>query len=113
MKEGFKFDATGYLLLEVGAHPISLADKGLPILILDSTWRLLPGLQQSLTGSPTRRSIPGNVESAYPRKSKLFDDPKGGLASIEALYMTSELLGKGDPSLLDGYDWKEEFLAGL
>ena len=113
MKEGFKFDATGYILLEVGARPISPADKGWPILVLDSTWRLLPRLQKSLTGGPRRRSIPGNIESAYPRKSKLFDDPKEGLASIEALYIAAELLGEGDPALLDGYEWKEEFLAGL
>ena len=112
-KPGFKFDATGYILLEMGARPLSRMDAGRPILVLDSTWRLLPGLQQCLTGRLRRRSIPWHVESAYPRKSKLFYDPMGGLASIEALYLAAELLGESDPTLLDGYEWKEEFLAGL
>jgi pre-rRNA-processing protein TSR3 len=53
------------------------------------------------------------VRTAYPRVSKVFDDPTAGLASIEALYLARKLLGDDDPSLLDGYHWKAPFLASL
>ena len=52
----------------------------------------------------------GDVRTAYPRVSKVFDDPQQGLASIEALYLAKRLLGDDDASLLDGYHWREEFL---
>ena len=39
------------------------------------------------------------------------EDPVEGLASVEALYVAKRLLGDDDPSLLDGYHWKDEFLA--
>jgi pre-rRNA-processing protein TSR3 len=60
-----------------------------------------------------RRSIPGQLATAYPRTSKVFEDPAAGLASIEALYVARRLLGDDDPSLLDGYHWKEQFLSSL
>lgn len=112
-KPGFVFDATGYTLLAVDAPPLSLADAGRPLLLLDSTWRWLPQLVACVTGTPVLRSIPGDVRTAYPRTSKVFEDPAQGLASIEALYLARKLLGDDDPSLLDGYHWKEAFLASL
>ncbi len=112
-RPGFTFDATGFLLLAVDAPPLSPADAGLPLLLLDSTWRWLPRLLACLHGEPIRRSIPGNLQTAYPRVSRLFEDPEGGLASIEALYVARRLLGDDDPSLLDGYHWKEQFLEQL
>jgi pre-rRNA-processing protein TSR3 len=110
-KPELRFDATGFLLLAVDAPPLSTADAGRPLLLLDSTWRWLPQLMACVTGAPIRRSIPGNVQTAYPRVSKVFDDPTAGLASIEALYLARKLLGDDDPSLLDGYHWKDAFLA--
>lgn len=112
-KPGFRFDATGFVLLAVDAPPLSRADAGHPLLLLDSTWRWLPQLEDCVTGTPIRRSIPGQVATAYPRVSKLFEDPAGGLASIEALYLARRVLGDDDPTLLDGYRWKDEFLASL
>jgi pre-rRNA-processing protein TSR3 len=112
-KPGFAFDATGFTLLAVGAPPLSPADAGRPLLVLDSTWRWLPQLEACLRGSPVPRSIPGGVRTAYPRTSKVFADPDGGLASIEALYVARRLLGDDDPSLLDGYHWKDVFLQSL
>ena len=64
-------------------------------------------------GAPQRRSIPGTIVTAYPRESKVFDDPTGGLASVEALYLARRLLGDDDPTLLDGYHWRDRFLAIL
>ena len=107
----FEYDATGHLELAVDAPPLSQADQGHPLLILDSTWRLLPELKACLRGETVRRSIPGDIATAYPRVSRNFDDPAGGLASIEALYIACKILGYDDPSLLDGYHWRDEFLA--
>jgi pre-rRNA-processing protein TSR3 len=112
-REGFTFDATGFTLLAVDAPPLCVADAGRPLLLLDSTWRWLPQLMACLRGEPVRRSIPGQLATAYPRTSKVFEDPAAGLASIEALYVARRLLGDDDPSLLDGYHWKEQFLSSL
>lgn len=112
-RPGFTFDGTGFLLLAVGAPPLSTADAGHALLLLDSTWRWLPQLRACVTGSPIERSIPGGITTAYPRTSKVFEDPAAGLASIEALYLARALLGDVDASLLDGYHWKDAFLAGL
>ena len=112
-KPGFLFDATGFTLLAVDAPPLSHADAGRPLLLLDSTWRWLPQLMACVRGTPVPRSIPGGLKTAYPRTSKVFEDPAAGLASIEALYVARRILGDDDPTLLDGYHWKEPFLAGL
>ena len=108
--EGFFFDATGYILLHLDAPVLSAADAGNPLLILDSTWRLLPALEGCITGEPIRRSLPAGTQTAYPRVSKIAEDPMGGLASIEAVYLACKLLGEDDPTLLEGYRWKEAFL---
>jgi pre-rRNA-processing protein TSR3 len=110
---GFVFDATGFTLLAVDAEPLSTKDNERPLLLLDSTWRWLPQLLACVSGEPIRRSIPGNVRTAYPRISKVFEDPEAGLASIEALYLARKLLGDDDPTLLDGYHWKDQFLQSL
>ncbi|MDA0373556.1 MAG: hypothetical protein O2865_07200 [Planctomycetota bacterium] len=109
-RQGLQFDATGFLLLAVDAPPLDLSDRGHPLLLLDSTWRYLPQVAACVIGEPIRRSIPGDVRTAYPRVSRHFEDPTGGLASIEALYLAKRLLGDDDASLLDGYHWREEFL---
>jgi pre-rRNA-processing protein TSR3 len=106
-----RFDATGFVQLAIGAPPLTAADRGRALLLLDATWRWLPQLEACVTGTPIRRSIPGALRTAYPRKSKVFDDPCEGLASVEALYVARRLLGDDDPSLLDGYHWRDEFLA--
>ncbi len=109
-REGFKLDVTGFTLLGLDAPVISEADAGRPLLLLDSTWRLLPQLEACLEGIPIRRTLPPGIRTAYPRVSKIAEDPLGGLASVEALYLAKKLLGEDDPSLLDGYYWKDVFL---
>ena len=105
------FPADGFILLAVDAPVLSPSDAGHPLLILDSTWNLLPQLERCITGTPIPRSIPRDVETAYPRRSKSHkDDPEGGLASVEALYVAWKMLGVDDISLLQDYYWKEEFL---
>lgn len=109
----YVFDATGFLLLEVGAPPLTPEENHLPLLLLDATWRLLPHVKSKVVGTPVPRSIPEGVQTAYPRVGKYYPDPLGGLASIEALFIARALLGDYDPSLLDAYHWREEFLESL
>jgi pre-rRNA-processing protein TSR3 len=110
---GFRFDASGFVVLAVDAPVLTMHDAGRPLLLLDSSWRWLPQLQRCVAGTPQCRSIPAHVRTAYPRRSRLFQDPAPGLASVEALYVARRILGDDDPSLLDGYHWKEAFLASL
>ncbi len=116
-RPGFAFDATGFILLSLDAPLLSAADREYPLLVLDSTWRLLPNLVGCLTGEPLRRSLPRTIATAYPRSSKLVVDPERGLASVEAVYVARRILGDDDRSLLNGYRWSDAFLrqfvAGL
>jgi pre-rRNA-processing protein TSR3 len=56
------------------------------------------------------RSVPPGVRTAYPRRSKLYQDPAGGLASVEALAAALHVLGLPPDAVLDGYRWREPFL---
>ena len=69
-----RFDATGYIVLAVDCPVISAADAGKPLLLLDTTWALLPKLVNRLTGTPVYRSLPDHVRTAYPRVSKMHKD---------------------------------------
>jgi pre-rRNA-processing protein TSR3 len=111
-REGWSFDMTGYTVLALGAPELSGEDAGRPLLLLDSTWRLLPQLEACLHGEGVRRALPA-VATAYPRVSKIGEDPHGGLASVEALYLARLLLGERDDSLLEAYYWRKEFLEAL
>lgn len=109
-RPGFSFDASGYILLDLDAPVLTRDDARLPVLLLDSTWRLLPQLLNCLAGSPVRRSLPPQLETAYPRTSKISPDPVRGLASVEALYAARYLQGRPTDGLLDHYRWKHPFL---
>lgn len=109
-KSGLRIDVSGFTILAVDASELSEEDAGRPLMLLDSTWRLLPDLEKCLEGEPVRRSLPKDLVTAYPRVSKISEDPFGGLASVEALYAAQRLLGVRDDSLLDNYHWKAEFL---
>ncbi|MDR0535826.1 MAG: hypothetical protein LBG65_05715 [Puniceicoccales bacterium] len=107
----FRFDATGFVLLMVDAPVLARSDAGHPLLLLDGTWRHLPALLRRLDGTPIPRSLPREIRTAYPRSSKIYEDPRAGLASVEALYLARRILGDDDPELLSAYHWREEFLA--
>lgn len=111
-REGWSFDVRGFTVLALGAPELSLEDAGRPLLLLDSTWRLLSQLEACLHGEGVRRTLPP-VATAYPRVSKIAEDPHGGLASVEALYLAKLLLGERDDSLLEAYYWRESFLETL
>lgn len=135
-REGVNIDATGFILLAVDAPVLKPEDARVsedevvslqkrldklelkfngrrPLLLLDSTWRLLYQLEACLYGTPIRRSLPKGIETAYPRISKIAEDPQGGLASVEALYLARKLLGDDEPDLLKHYHWRDAFLSQL
>ena len=111
-RPNWSFDITGFTVLALGAPELSPEDAGRPLLLLDSTWRLLPQIEACLYGQGVRRTLPA-VPTAYPRISKIAEDPMGGLASVEALFLAKLLLGERDDALLADYYWRDEFLQSL
>ena len=99
----------GYVRLGLGGPELSSADAEAGLLILDGTWRLAEKMEQDFVDVPVRTLPPW--ETAYPRTSKLFDDPLGGLATIEAVFAAHVILNRDVSVLLDEYHWREEFLA--
>lgn len=109
-KGGLVVETAGRFLLHHEGEELSPADADLGILLVDSSWRRLPLLLRSLDGDPPRRRLPV-LRTAYPRKSSVYEDPDVGLASIEALFAATCLLGRPQPELLSDYRWRDEFLA--
>lgn len=116
-REGFLFwkhpqrgpeSLDGYVRLGFGGPLLSDADRDSGLLILDGTWRRAESMEHNFADLPVR-SLP-DIETAYPRASKTYDDPLGGLATIEALFAAYFLLGRPTGGLLDDYRWGDEFL---
>jgi pre-rRNA-processing protein TSR3 len=101
-------DFTGYLRLAADGPPLSAADAGRGILLLDGSWRRADAMTRDFADIEPR-SLSG-WKTAYPRVSKLGTDPDNGLASVEALYIAYHLLGLPTAGLLDHYRWAEAFL---
>ncbi|MCC7424115.1 MAG: hypothetical protein IT428_27940 [Planctomycetaceae bacterium] len=98
----------GYVRLGLDGPLLGPADAAAGLLLLDGTWRLAARMEPQFTSLPTR-SLPV-WQTAYPRVSKMFDDPGAGLATIEALFVACHVMGRDTTGLLDGYLWKDEFL---
>lgn len=99
----------GYLRLGLGGPLLTGEDAGKGLLILDATWRLAGGMEETYRTYPVR-SIPA-WKTAYPRVSKVFQDPLHGLATIEAVYAAYIAMDRDPSGLLDHYYWKDEFLS--
>lgn len=99
---------TGYVRLGLGGELLSPADRERGLLVLDGTWRLAARMEDPFADLPVRSLLPWRT--AYPRVSKLFDDPAEGLATIEALFAAFTQMGRSTTSLLEGYRWKSRFL---
>jgi pre-rRNA-processing protein TSR3 len=102
-------DLTGYVRLGIGGPLLSESDAGCGLLLLDGTWKRAASMLQSYQHLPVR-SLPA-VQTAYPRKSEIYEDPEGGLATIEALYAALRILGRPTHGLLDSYYWRRQFLS--
>ena len=116
-REGFVFwkyprrdaDAlTNYVRLGIGGPQLGEADRDKGLLVLDGTWRWATVMERDYEDIPVRSLPPW--KTAYPRTSKMFDDPSGGLATIEAVYAAYHILERDTTGLLDEYHWAEEFL---
>jgi len=102
-------DLTGYLLLKVGAPPLTEKDAGCGIFLIDATWRLAQIMEKQVTQKLEARSLPSGYRTAYPRKQTGCPDPESGLSSIEAIYLAHRILGREDERLMSGYYWKDLF----
>ena len=98
----------GYVRLAADGPELSAADAACGLLLLDSSWRWLVPMSRKFLDVPPR-SLHG-YQTAYPRRSKLFEDPVNGLASVEALVLAYHILGRPIAGLLDHYRWADEFL---
>jgi hypothetical protein len=82
----------------------SLGQCRLYIVLIDARWKKTKGILDSLPNL-RRVSLIGYVTGALRKEPP----PQGGLASCEALYLTSLLFGKPDTTLLDNYHFKDHF----
>ncbi len=98
----------GYVRLGFGGPLLTPDDATRGLLVLDGTWKLASRMERSFAQLPLRSLPP--IRTAYPRSSKVFVDPDGGLATIEAIYAAYRLMGRNTDRLLDQYRWKDEFL---
>lgn len=110
-KEGRTYPVGTRILLHPEGEVLSAADAGPGLLLIDCAWRRVPRMLRSVEGELVRRRLP-RLTTAYPRKSRVFEDPGEGLASVEALFAALWILGERRMELLDGYRWREEFLRG-
>ena len=104
-----KPDLSRHLLLAPEAPPLTAADAGRPLLLLDASWRHAAKMRKAVEPVEAR-SIPPGWTTAYPRRSKTHEDPDAGLATVEALYAALCTLGCRDDSLLRFYFWRDAFL---
>ena len=117
-REGFVFwkrpklgseSLDGYVRLGIGGPELSPADADRGLLVLDATWTLAGKMEPDFADVPVR-GLPSHWTTAYPRVSKLTEDPTAGLATIEAIYAAYVAMGRDTTGLLDEYRWAGGFL---
>jgi pre-rRNA-processing protein TSR3 len=100
---------SNYIVLKVGAPPLTVADASKGLFLIDATWRLAGVMAKVMPEGLEERSLPLGFKTAYPRRNTDCLDPTAGLSSIEALYIAHRLLNKPHNDLLNRYHWKEQF----
>lgn len=103
-------DCSHYLLLKVGAPPLTLEDRDRGLFLIDGTWRLAQIMEKQMPWKLEARSLPAGFKTAYPRRQTDCPDPESGLSSVEALFLAHFLLKRSTEKLLDHYHWKQIFL---
>lgn len=100
-----------YIILSLEAPPLTAADSHSGLLLVDATWSYAEKMMKPLVNLPQcqYRSLPPHYRTAYPRRQEDCPDPKRGLASIEALYLSYLILNRSTDGFLDHYYWKENF----
>lgn len=102
----------GYLLLSFDGPLLQREDASLGLFLIDGTWRHSEVMFKQLSTPHTfqTRSLPKELQTAYPRKQEDCSDPKRGLATVEALYAAYKILGRNTEGLLEYYHWNVPFL---
>lgn len=121
-RDGFRFftypkdslpEMPSYILLKVGAPPLTKEDCDKGLFLIDGTWALAETMERTLPPSIRagliERSLPHHFRTAYPRRQTQCPDPDAGLATLEALYIALFILDRPQDGLLDHYYWKEIF----
>ncbi len=105
-------DLSGYFLLSMEGKPLSQEDALGGLFILDGTWRYAEKMFDNVSILKTleTRSLPSEFRTAYPRKQEDCAEPERGLASIEAIFVAYQMMGRDVTGLLDLYHWKRQFL---
>ena len=98
----------GYVRLGIGGPLLGPDDRERGLLVIDGTWRYAERMEADYADVPLR-SLP-KWRTAYPRVSKQYDDPEGGLATVEAVYAAFVATDRDTSGLLDHYHWAEPFL---
>ncbi|MBY0369516.1 hypothetical protein K2X33_02445 [bacterium] len=84
------------------------------IAAVDCVWRRLPRLLKRMAWEQdqpaVRARIPEGFITAYPRVGQPEQDPDGGLATIEALFIAAALVGNWDVTLLSKYYFGRAFV---
>ena len=100
-------DLARYVRLAADGPALSPNDASAGILLLDGSWNRASAMNRAFIHVPARSLI--GYQTAYPRVSKRGTDPAHGLASVEALYIAYQILGRSTQGLLAHYPWREEF----
>lgn len=103
-------DLSGGILLAPDAPPLTAADAGRPLILLDASWRHAARMRNAIGAVAAVRAIPPGWKTAYPRTAKQYTDPPAGLATVEALFAALYALGERRDDLLQFYPWRETFL---
>lgn len=105
-------DLNEYIVLSFDGPLLSEDDAARGLFILDATWRYAGKMYENSPEIHTlvHRSLPTQFRTAYPRIQNDCPDPSRGLASIEAIFVAYNLMGRDTSGLLDLYHWKKEFL---
>ncbi len=104
------------LLLHPAGTPINDYMRDRPafagsLAAIDCIWRRLDPIINAIANPlPLLVGLPPGFVTAYPRQSRHDFDPEGGLATIEALFIASALLGHWDETLLCEYFFGQTFL---
>lgn len=99
-----------YIMLCLDAPPLTKEDAAHGLFILDSTWRYAETMMRQVKGEIIKRSLPDSWRTAYPRRQEDCSDPERGLASVEAIYIAYQIMGRDTSGLLDNYHWRDLFL---
>lgn len=91
-----------------GADPVGA------LACIDCVWRRLPRLCERIRWKndqpPARAKIPEGFKTVYPRVGRPNSDPDNGLATIEAIFIASAILGHWDLTLLSKYYYGRRFV---